>query len=259
VGPVPDLPALDVLLPLGRPRLEPLPGEPELIALFGDAPGVRANMVSTVDGAATGADGRSGSINNAADWRVFRLLRALADVVLVGAGTVRAEGYTELPVAEDLRGARASLGRHEHLELAVVTISGDLPDAVLDGVRPPLVITVADNPALGGLRERIGADRVLVTGDGHRVDPHSVVRALADRGLDHVLAEGGPSLLAALVDADAVDEVCLTWTPQLLAGPAPRILDQPGWLSPARDLHPVHLLHADGVLLGRWRVTRLGA
>jgi len=256
---VPDLPALDVLLPLGHARLEPLAGEPELTALFGDAPGVRANMVSTLDGSATGADGRSGSINNAADWRVFRVLRALADVVLVGAGTVRAEGYTELPVADDLRAVRASLGRAGSLELAVVTISGDLPDAVLDGERPPLVVTVADNPALGGLRERIGADRVLVTGDGHRVDPRGVVRALAERGLDHVLAEGGPSLLSGLVEADVVDEVCLTWTPRLVGGPAPRILDQPAWLSPARDLHPLHLLHADGVLLGRWRVARLGA
>ena len=113
--------------------------------------------------------------------------------------------------------------------------------------------------ALGGLRERIGADRVLVTGSGHRVDSRAAVAALADRGLRHVLAEGGPSLLARLVDADVVDEVCLTWTPQLVGGPASRILDQPSWLSPARSLVPLHLLHADGVLLGRWRVTRLGA
>lgn len=256
---MPVLPALDVLLPLGRPRIEPTAGEPELVALFGDAPGVRANMVSTVDGSSTGANSLSGSINNAADWRVFRVLRALADVVLVGAGTVRAEGYTALDVPDDLRAARASLGLADDLELAVVSTSGDLPEALLDGSRPPLVLTVADNPSLGGLRDALGDDRVLVTGDGHRVDARAAVTALADRGLTRVLAEGGPSLLAALVEADVADELCLTWSPQLVGGPAGRIVNQPSWFSPARSLTPLHLLHADGVLLGRWRVTRLGA
>lgn len=256
---MPDLPALDVLLPLGGRRLEPRPGEPELFALFGDSPGVRANMVSTVDGAASGADGRSGSINGPADWRVFRVLRALADVVLVGAGTVRAEGYSAPTVPADLAEARAARGLPADLELAVVSTSGDLPDALLDGARPPLVLTVADNPALGGLRSRIGDDRVLVTGPGHRVEARDAVAALSARGLTHVLAEGGPSLLADLVEADAVDEVCLTWSPQLVGGPAGRILGQPSWFSPARPLHLAHLLHADGVLLGRWQVTRLGA
>ncbi|WP_034621748.1 dihydrofolate reductase family protein [Cellulomonas sp. URHE0023] len=256
---MPELPALDVLLPLHRPRLEPLAGEPELIALFGDSPGVRANMVSTLDGSATGANGLSGSINNSADWRVFRVLRALADVVLVGAGTVRAEQYTALDVPEGLRGARAELGRADDLELAVVSTSGVLPDALLDGARPPLVITVAENRALGALRDRLGAERVLIAGDGHRVDARAAIAALTDRGLNHVLTEGGPSLLAHLVEADVVDDVCLTWTPQLVGGPASRILTQPEWLSPARSLEPLHLLHADGVLLGRWRMTRLGA
>jgi riboflavin biosynthesis pyrimidine reductase len=234
-------------------------GEPELVALFGDAPGVRANMVSTVDGSATGANSLSGSINNPADWRVFRVLRSLADVVLVGAGTVRAEGYTALDVPDDLRAVRASLGLADDLELAVVSTSGDLPDALLDGERPPLVLTVADNPSLGGLRDAVGDDRVLVTGDGHRVDGRAAVAALAERGLTRVLTEGGPSLLAALVEADVVDEVCLTWSPQLVGGPAGRIVHQSSWFSPARTLTPLHLLHADGVLLGRWRVTRLGA
>ena len=115
-----------------------------------------------------------------------------------------------------------------------MSTSGDLPDALLDGARPPFVVTVADNPALGGLRERIGTDRVLVTGHERRVDSRAAVAALAERGLSRVLAEGGPSLLARLVDADVVDEVCLTWTPQLVGGPAGRILNQAAWLSPAR-------------------------
>src|SRR5665648_1069207 len=88
-------PTLEVLLPAGLPAIRPDDAEMALAALFAEprTPWLRANMIATLDGAATGADHRSGSINDPADLRVFRALRALADVVLVGAGTVRAEGY----------------------------------------------------------------------------------------------------------------------------------------------------------------------
>ena len=263
---MPDLPALDVLLPADAPVrvLAPRSEEAELIGLFGDAPTpgahVRANMVSTVDGAATGGSGKSGSINGPADFRVFRVLRALADVVLVGAGTVRAEHYTPLDVPPELRDARAALGRPAALELAVVTARGDLPDSLLDSDRPPLVLTSASAP-LDALRARLGPDRVIVADGGTpgAVDPRAAVAALADRGLVHVLAEGGPTLLAQLVGADVVDELCLTWSPQLVGGPAARVTALPTWFAPPRALSLLHLLHADGVLLGRWQVARLGA
>jgi riboflavin biosynthesis pyrimidine reductase len=267
LGQVPDLPALDVLVPTDAPvrRLAPRSDEAELIGLFTAdrtaGPHVRANMVSTVDGAATGANHLSGSINGPADFRVFRVLRALADVVLVGAGTVRAERYTPLAVPAELRAARSALGRPDELELAVVTATGDLPDSLLHSDRPPLVLTTASAPALDAVQARLGPDRVVVADGGvpGTVDPRAVVAALADRGLVHVLAEGGPTLLAQLVDADLVDELCLTWSPQLVGGPAGRVTHLPAWFAPPRALTLAHLLHADGVLLGRWRVARLGA
>ena len=127
--PAPSLPALDVLIGpggaghLAGTRLEVTPREEELAAFYASPPGlhVRANMVSSVDGGAWGPDHRSGTINDAADWRVFRVLRALADVVLVGAGTARAEGYTALDVPRGLEHLRTGRGP---LELAVVTRSG---------------------------------------------------------------------------------------------------------------------------------------
>lgn len=262
-----DLPALDVLVPLDAPvrLLAPRSDEAELIALFADGPPttvhVRANMVSSVDGAATGDNRVSGSINGPADLRVFRVLRALADVVLVGAGTVRAERYTPLDVPTELRAARAALGRPDQLELAIITASGELPDSVLDTDRPPLVLTTGSAPTLGDLRARLGADRVIVADGGvpGSVDPRAAVAALGERGLSHVLTEGGPTLLAQLVDADLVDELCLTWSPQLVGGPAGRVTHLPTWFAPPRGLSLTHLLHADGVLLGRWQVVRLGA
>ncbi|MBO9555642.1 dihydrofolate reductase family protein [Cellulomonas sp.] len=266
-----DFPALDVLLPVDRAgtRIEPRADEAELLGAFTDrlplepprGVHVRANMVSSVDGGATGADHRSGSINDAADFRVFRVLRALADVVLIGAGTARAEQYRALDVPDELREARRALGRTPEIELAIVSASGDVPDALLDGERPPLVLTTGTCPRLDELGDRIGPERLILTeaDTPGTVDLRVALAALGARGLAHVLTEGGPTLLGQLVGADLVDELCQTFSPVLVGGPAPRVVDLPMWLDPARELRPLHLLHAGGVLLGRWQVVRLGA
>ncbi|MDM7853512.1 dihydrofolate reductase family protein [Cellulomonas alba] len=268
---MPELPAFDVLLPVERAgsRLEAAPDEVELMGLYNDripvhpprGVHVRANMIGTIDGAATGADHVTGSINGSADWRVFRVLRALADVVLIGAGTARDERYSALEVPAGLEAVRARLGRAERIELAIVSASGAVPPDLLDAERPPIVITTFASPSLDALRERIGSERVIVAPGAtpEQVDLGVALRTLGTRGLQHVLAEGGPRLLAELVAADLVDELCLTWSPRLVGGPAPRILNDERWLEPARETRPVHLLHSDGVLLGRWQVTRLGA
>lgn len=265
--PHPDsaLPSLTVLLPTdAAPReLAAAPGEAALSALYdhpdpgAGAAWVRANMITTLDGAATGADGRSGSINGPADHRVFALLRSLADVVLVGAGTVRAEGYAELPIRPDLLDARTDRGQRPGLELAVVSRSGDLPSYLLDSDRPPFVLTVTDRPDLDALRRRIGTDRVVATGPGD-VDLVAAVTALAARGLPRVLTEGGPRLLGDLLAVGAVDDLCLTVTSDLVGGPARRVVARDGWFTPPLTARPAHLLHSDsdGVLLGRWLLPR---
>ncbi len=257
-------PILDELLPTGStPAVVPAAeGEPSLTALYahpvptGGRPWVRANMIASLDGAATGADGRSGSINGPADHRVFEVLRALADVVLVGAGTVRAEGYTELPVRADLVAGRVARGQSPDLQLAVVSRSGDVPGALLDGPTPPYVLTVADGAHVESLRARIGADRVLASGAGD-VDLAAGLAALAAHGLPRVLAEGGPRLLGDLVDARLVDELCLTVGPVLVGGPARRVVTRDAWFTPPVGARCAHLLHSDGVLLGRWLLRAL--
>lgn len=260
--PVRERPTLDVLLPLerARERIGAEEDERTLAGLYthpqprtGADAWVRANMIASLDGAATGADRRSGTINDPADLRVFRVLRATADVVLIGAGTARAEGYGALEVPGALAPARAARGQRAELELAVITATGALPAALLDSDRPPLIVTVANRPDLDALRARIGADRVVVAGEG-LVDLAAALRALAARGLVRVLAEGGPHVLGELLGAGLVDELCLTWSPLLVGGPAPRVVDHPAWFTPALAARPAHLLHSDGVLLGRWLV-----
>lgn len=213
---------------------------------------VRANMVSTLDGAAAGADGRSGSVNTPADNRVFALQRDLADAVLVGAGTVRTEGYRRL---EPTRRSRVPA------TLVVVTRSGRVPENIRTGKEgrgPALLVTcaAAGPRALDRARTVLGEDSVLVCGED-QVDLRAALVELSVRRLRRVLLEGGPSLLGAALDAGVVDELALTWSPLLVGGDATRIVHGP-LLSGSRGIpaRPHALLEEAGTLLGLWRFHR---
>lgn len=223
----------------------------------GPAPRVRANFVTTLDGHATGGDGKSGSINSTADKQVFDLLRALADVVVVGAGTIRAEGYgrlrTEDPAMLELRRAA---GRPDHPVLAVVTASGDLPEKVVepDPEAGELLVLCAAAVA-DELADRLGADAVIPCG-ADTVEASVAIEALHARGLQQVLTEGGPHLLGSWIQAGVVDELCLTVRPVVVGGTGPRILEAPigtGALAHF-DLH--HALAMDGDLMLRYVAGR---
>jgi 5-amino-6-(5-phosphoribosylamino)uracil reductase len=208
--------------------------------------------VATLDGAARDASGSSRGISAPADQAVLGVLRALADVVLVGAGTARAEDYRPLPPRPAFAERRAAAGQAPAATLAVVTRSGDLDPAspLLAPGAATLVVTCEAAP-LDRLRDLAGPERVVVAG-GAQVDPHLAVAALAGRGLRRVLAEGGPTLLGDLVSTSRLDELCLTWSPLVVGGEGPRIAHgAPAGLR----LRPAHLLEADGLLLGRWVVV----
>ncbi|GAY10539.1 pyrimidine reductase family protein [Pseudonocardia sp. N23] len=205
-----------------------------------DAPYVRVNFVSSLDGAVS-VDGLSGGLGSDADKAVFGALRRLADVVLVGAGTARAEDY---------RGARRpTLGRDLPPPIAVVTGSADLdPGARLftDTAVAPIVLTTAGAPA--ARREALraaGADVV----EAPDLEPATLLTELGRRGLTRVLCEGGPSLFGALAGAGLVDELCLTLSPVVVAGSAGRIT-----AGPTTDLRLelAGVLHADDALLLRY-------
>jgi riboflavin biosynthesis pyrimidine reductase len=214
---------------------------------------VRANMVSSLDGSASGADGLSGSVNSAPDRVVFGVLRGLADVIMVGAGTARAEGYRRPSAKPSFADRRANAGQAVEPVLALVTRSGRLPEsgALFEGPNPSLVIT-CETADLTALRRVAGHDRVLLAGE-QEVDPALAVDALAGLGLPRILLEGGPTLLGQVAAAGRLDELCLTWTPALAGGDGPRISHGP----PAGlRLRPAHLAECAGSLLGRWLVQR---
>jgi riboflavin biosynthesis pyrimidine reductase len=214
---------------------------------------LRANFVSTLDGAATGPDGRSGTINTHADRQVFALLRALSDVIVVGAGTARAEGYRAPVTSSRWRWVREQAGQTGQPAMLVVTRSGDVPPLLAqerEQAGDVLLLTSRSTPseAVDLARNSLGEDRVLLCGDDS-VDFHLARQELADRGLRRLLCEGGPRLMHDLTAQDAVDELCLPITPSLVAGEHPRILAGPELWA---DLVPHTLIEADGSLIGRW-------
>lgn len=221
---------------------------------YPEQPWVRANMVSTLDGAATGPDGRTGSINNEPDFRVFTLLRALADVVVVGAGTARAEGYGR---PRPPRGERAALreGRAPAPGLVVVSRSASVPPTVAappehEGAGEVMLATceAAGGTALAVARDVLGQEQVLVLGE-EDVDLVALRERLVGRDLGRVLTEGGPRLLRDMVAVGVVDEICLTVVPHVIGGEHPRILTGE---AVAAEMHPRLLLEEAGTLLGRW-------
>jgi 5-amino-6-(5-phosphoribosylamino)uracil reductase len=217
---------------------------------------LRANMVSTLDGAAQ-HDGRSQPISSDADMRIFGTLRGLADVVVVGAETVRQEGYRPARAREAFAEARRAAGQGPAPAVAVVSASLDL-DFSLPLFTSPLVPTLlltgaAAAPDRVATAEKAGV-QVVIAGDGMGVDPSRAVRALADRGLSRLLTEGGPRLLGQFVAAGVLDELCLTVSPMLTAGDAQRIAGGPSVPVPKR-FELVSLLEEAGFLFGRYRRT----
>jgi riboflavin-specific deaminase-like protein len=220
-----------------------------------DGPFVRCNMISTLDGAVA-VEGRSGLLGGPADRQVFQVLRALADVVLVGAGTVRAEGYGPVRVSPELRTGREARGQSPVPPIAVVTGAGDLDWSspfFTEAEARPIVLTTSSLDARARRRAEEVADVVLAGED--RVDPRAALSHLGAAGLRSVLLEGGPGLNAAVVQAGMLDELCLTIAPRMVAGSGPRVLAGPELPGPLL-LEPVHLLEEDGFLFYRLAVGR---
>jgi riboflavin biosynthesis pyrimidine reductase len=215
---------------------------------------VRGNMIASLDGGATD-DGKAGGLAGAGDRAVFSLMRHAADVILVGASTVRIENYSgaQLPVAA--RQDRQRRGQAEVPPIAVVTRSGNLDPNALLFTRtevPPLILTTSRFH--DDARRRLGSVAEVIDASGREpesVDNATVLKILADRGLYRVLTEGGPLLLGALIEEGLLDELCLTIAPILVGGGSKRIVTGMG--SVHTTMRRTHLLtDDDGYLYSRY-------
>jgi riboflavin biosynthesis pyrimidine reductase len=186
-------------------------------------PHVLGNMVGGLDGSAA-VSGRVGVLSSAADARLFTELRSVADVVLVGAHTVRQERYGPVRLPDRLRAVRSEQGRPAVPRIAVVSRSLDFDWSIplfTDGGTDerPFLITAggADEARLAVAREHA---EVVVAGETE-VDLAHALAGLHDGGADVVLCEGGPTLLGELAAADLLDELCLSITPLMGGDPLP--------------------------------------
>lgn len=241
-------------------RLWPEPAEIDDVAAFvaaaerptpADRPWLIVNMITSLDGAVT-VDGRSGGLGRPADKAMFSALRAVGDVVLAGAGTVRIEQYGPPRPSSATRAARQARGQAPVPRLAIVTRSLELDPAAAvftDAEQPTIVLTCESSPAdrRAALAE---VAEVVVAGDV-TVDLPVALRSLRERGVETVCCEGGPRLNGDLVVADVIDEWALTLSPLLVGGDTDRAVT--GARPPsARPMRVDWVLEGDGLLLTRW-------
>lgn len=208
-----------------------------------DTPGLTLHLVTALNGAATGPDGRSGTLGGKADQVSMRRVRDASDVILVGGSTVRQEGYGPVKSSPDRRAQRVAKGLSEVPRLAVLTNGGvDAARLRGDGL-PPILVTsnseLADDPH---------ADVILLP---EPIEPADALEGLQGLGLVRVLCEGGPSLARWLLDAALVDELFLTIAPSIV-GNQPRLLPDP---LPVVDLELVSAVRHDDDVLVRYRIA----
>lgn len=242
-------------------RLYPRAGETtaeELVAQLdlgsrapAERPYVIANMVSTVDGRAA-FDGHTRGLSSAEDRRLFHLLRAAGDALLVGAGTARTERYGEAVKSGELRAARERHGLDPVQPTVIVSgrllLPSDLP--LLQAKGAPVIVATAAEHELEGVEADIAYER---TGDDLRL---LLARLRSEHGIRSLVCEGGPTLLSYLLAAGLVDELFLSIAPKLVGGgEEPTIATGPELREPV-DAELVWLCESDGELFTRWRVKR---
>lgn len=210
-------------------------------------------MVTSADGRAT-LDGHTKALSDPADREVFHTLRAQADAILVGSGTLRAERYGRFTKDGPWAEIRTSAGLAPEPLGIVMTRSLDLPlDISL--FQDPVARVAVYTTAQGDLAPT-PADVTVTRLEA--LEPAAVLdHARATYGVSCVLCEGGPTLNGSLFAAALVDELFLSVSPLLAGGTDPLTIVE-GVPPPAAALELVQAIEHEGTLLLRYRVGRRG-
>ncbi|MCL4286681.1 MAG: dihydrofolate reductase family protein [Thermoleophilia bacterium] len=240
-------------------RLLPEPGAVtvgELVAGFdpaaaapADRPSLYTNFALTVDGRAT-IDGRSGTIGSDADTAMLVGLRMRADAVMIGAGTLRAEGYGALIRDPAKRAQRERQGLDPEPLTVLVSERLAVPwtaPLFTEGTGRVVIFTAAgDEPPAT-------ATPVEIVRHPGGVDLDAALRTLrAGHGVRALLCEGGPTLHGALLAAGLVDDLFVTRAPRVAGGPGPGLFS--GLEAGVRELDLVWLCESRGELFARYSV-----
>lgn len=194
-------------------------------------PYVSVNMAISLDGKISTRTREQITLGTRHDRHLMDVLRARADAVIVGAGTVRHDGFPVVVRDDDVRRRRTGRGRAAHPVNVVLSRGLDLPMSrpifTRDGIRR-IIYTTRAAPAVRIRRfEKIAEVVVLPT---KSIPPRAVLKDLGARGMKRVLMEGGGELHFAFARAKVVDEIYVTITPRLIGGDAPSLLDGRGFL-----------------------------
>lgn len=217
-------------------------------------PWVLANMISTIDGAIE-IDGVSGGLGGPGDKLVFGALRGVADIIIAASGTVIAENYRRAQTPEYIQQMRLARGQRPRPQIAIVSnsLSIGVDHRVFDPDDRPLLISPKN--ALAERRTALADVADIVTAGDDTVDLTSALEQLHDRGARTVLVEGGPTLNAAFVAEDLLDEFCLSFSPMVAGGTGPRVVGAID-TSPAHRMHLDRVLHQDSFLFHRYLRVR---
>jgi riboflavin biosynthesis pyrimidine reductase len=252
--------AVQLIFDRGGSERGPL-GDAELVELYRHpAPEagawVRTNFVTSLDGSIQGPDGRSGSINTVSDQHIFAIHRALADAVVVAAGTARREGYRAVDMAPWQQAIRQAEGLAPLPTLVVVSASADLDPVIaapaLGAGGPVVVATTQGKPDRDLAPLQAAGIEVLELGVG-LVDLPLLVDELAGRGLPRLLCEGGPRLHRDMLAERLVDELSLTLAPVIVGGEGARTTSGDPLPTVAEFELQFALLGDDGALFTSYR------
>jgi riboflavin-specific deaminase-like protein len=219
-------------------------------------PWVFANMVGGLDGSAAHG-GRVGALSGPTDRSLFVLLRSFADAVVVGAGTVRAEGYGPVRLPDELTRRRLDEGREAVPPIVVVSRSlrFDWSSRLFSPDVPAQTIVVtAEAAGQEAIAEARAHARVILAG-GERVDLPAALGELRAMGVGALLTEGGPTLLGELIHGALLDELCLTISPLVGGDPLPIVVSPPA-ADALVAFALASVLEEDGHLFLRYLVER---
>jgi len=193
---------------------------------------VTVNMAISIDGRINTRGREHFVLGSEHDRRLMDVLRSRADAVVVGAGTVRHDGFPIVLRYDDLRAARLARGRPPHPVNVVLSRALDLPSNARFFTAKEtrrIVFTTRLAPAARVERFRRVAEVIVLP--GRTLEPARVVEALRERGLKKLLMEGGGETHFAFAKAGLVGEWYVTVTPRLIGGVgAPSFLDGRGFL-----------------------------
>jgi riboflavin biosynthesis pyrimidine reductase len=221
-----------------------------------DRPWVLLNMVSSADGA-TVVNGVSEKLGGDGDWSIFLFLRSLADAILAGAGTVRAEGYGPPKVREEHQEGRRRRGQPPRPRLCIATRGAGFDWSTPlfnDPDNRPIILCPADAPADKLDEARRHAD-VIAHGQG-QLDLAAALARLAEEGVGVLLCEGGPALNGTLLEQGLVDELCLTVSPTLVGNGGGATIVGDAQLPAPLGMQLVSVLEQDGELYLRYLLGR---